>query len=198
MIQVEHIFTTPLAGVFLNLDNTKLEEFCLAAVTTSSQTAEVFQENQSVFLDLTAPELQNLLEEVSNNLNAFYNTLDFNPNTRLKILRAWANTNNTHAIDVPHCHPDGIFTAIYYVKGTGSSDNGSLNLLTPVASLQHCMKPDYIAQNNRFNVWAWGVKPETGKLIMFPAWIMHSVARNKLPDRRISIAFDAVVEYYGN
>lgn len=188
-MDIDHIFTTPIAVDYLTLDNAQLEAYCRVQIANT----KTFQANQSDSLDLSAVELQPLLKEIESRLNILWAELDFKTNLKLKIRRAWTTLNNSSEIDLAHCHPDSIFTAVYYVKGTGTPDNGSLILISPVTSLQHVVPPEAVEIKNRSNSWNCAITPEAGKLVIFPSWIVHQVQRNRLDDDRLSIAIDAVI-----
>jgi uncharacterized protein (TIGR02466 family) len=191
-MEIASIFATPIASDSLDLDNKLLEEFCKKSVKGNFD-APVMEQNQSRFLDMSSPELQPLLQAVYDRFNTFYKAMDLNKNTKLDILRSWTNVDNCYPIDVPHIHPDAVFSAVYYVKGSGTSENGNLVLHSPVAALQHCINPSIIEKNNNFNCFGHEINPLTGRLVIFPAWIMHNVQRNYLATERISIAFDAMI-----
>ena len=195
-MEIKHVFTTVIATDILTLDNTALALHCKAAVDAHAKLPindVVFRKNQSAFLELSDPVLLPLVSQVTDRLNAVYNTLGFKKNTRLKILRAWANTNNTYAIDAPHSHPISFFTGVYYVNGAGTTDHGNLNLISPVAALPHCIDKEMVETHNQFNSWEWETPPVTGGLVLFPSWILPNVSRNYLEEDRISIAFDAII-----
>lgn len=191
-MEIASIFATPLASDDLYLDNLQLEEFCKRSVKENFN-APIMEKSQSKFLDLSSPEMQPLLTLVYDRFNTFYKAMDLDKNTRLDILRAWTNVDNSYPIDVPHIHPDSFFSAVYYVKGSGTNENGNLVLHSPVAALQHCVNPSLVETNNYFNCFAHEINPVTGRLVMFPSWIMHNVQKNFLNTERISIAFDAVI-----
>ncbi len=190
MLNIDHIFTTPLAHEFLSLDNEQLETFCKNTIKSA-----VGHPNQSGPLDLTAPELQPLLKEIQSRLDILHDSLGFHPGTSLKINKAWANINNSKPVDLPHCHPGSVFTAVYYVKGSGIADNGNLILLSPLATtIQYAIPEAHKKFNNFFNSWHCAIPPQTGKLLIFPSWITHSVMSNNLENSdRISIAIDAII-----
>ena len=188
MLNIEHIFTTPIGIDHLSIDNISLEKFCRDSVAAASG-----HPNQSGPLDLTALELQPLLNEISDRLKVIHEQLGFNPKTKFRIKKAWANINNSNPINLPHCHPTSVFSAVYYVKGAGVPENGNLVLLSPLDTIiQYAIPEEHKVYNNFFNSWHCTLTPETGKLLMFPSWIMHSVSTNKLENSdRISIAIDA-------
>ena len=191
-MNIEHIFTTPLVSDRLSLDNTALETFCKESVDSffADKQASPVYTKQTQLIDPNHPVIQPLLHAVHDRANEFYQTLGMKNNTKLNIIRVWAQTGNSLHIDVPHTHPTGFLSAVYYVKGTGTKENGILNILSPVVALAHTMNPDLIETGNGFNAVRWEVYPETGKLIMFPSWIVHSVSTNYLEQERISIAID--------
>jgi uncharacterized protein (TIGR02466 family) len=192
-MEIVSLFSTPVAADDLLLDNIALEKFCKQKVKEDEVDAPIVEKSQSKFLNLSTPELQPLLIEVYNRFNMLYKQMDLQPNTKLDIFRAWININNTNAIDTPHVHPDSVFSGVYYVKGSGVEENGSLVLHSPVSALQHCINPKLIVKNNYFNCFAHTIVPITGRLVLFPSWIMHNVQKNYLPEERISIAFDAII-----
>ena len=191
-MNVEHLFTTPVVSDHLTLDNLALEDFCKKTIENFfvDKSASPIYTKQTQLLDVNHPVIQPLLHAVHDRANEVYRTLGMKKNTKLNIIRAWAQTGNTLHIDVPHTHPTGFLSAVYYVKGTGTKENGILNLMSPVVALAHTMNPDLIETGNGFNAVRWEVYPETGKLIMFPSWIVHSVSTNHLKEERISIAID--------
>ena len=188
-MELQHIFITPVATSYLKLDNNSLEIFCNQAVSKES-----YPNNQTDFLDLEEPVLNDLLNAVLVRANSLWKGFGMRAETNLVIHNAWANTNNTPAIDVEHCHPGAMFTAIYYVKGAGTS-SGDLVLRNPVVPMMHYLTSDLVEQANVFNSTHWKIPPETGKLVIIPGWIMHRVEKNNSNSPRISIAMDIRLVY---
>ena len=189
-MEIQHIFTTPIVVDHLSIDNSKLEKFCRTTIASATG-----HPNQTGALDLSSPELQPLFQEILIRLNELHTSLNFKSGTEFKITKAWANLNNSAPVNLPHCHPTGMFSAVYYVKGSGTPENGNIVILSPLApTIQYVIPEEYKDTNNSFNSWHCTIPPETSKLILFPSWIMHSVSPNQLPHSdRISIAIDAVL-----
>lgn len=183
-MELQHIFTTPIVTDYLELDNKSLEEFAKKAVAK-----EAVPNNQSDFVDLQDPILADLLEATIVRVNSLWRSLGLSQSTELVIDRAWANTDNTSAIDVKHCHPGCVFAAIYYVKASGAV-SGNLIVHTPVIPLEHYILAPLVEQPNIFNSTSWAIPPMTGKLVIIPGWLVHSVSKNNSGDDRISIAMD--------
>jgi hypothetical protein len=109
-------------------------------------------------------------------------------------LQAWCSLNNPLNLDLPHCHVQSEFTAVYYPSG-GDATVGNLNLLTTQSVVQHKLEGWRVGRaKNGFNSAGWQITPETGKLVLFPAWVIHCVSKNQTTRDRISIAFDIIVE----
>jgi uncharacterized protein (TIGR02466 family) len=183
-VELQHIFTTPIATDYLDLDNKSLEQFCKQAVAK-----ELIPNNQSNFVDLQEPALADLIDATLVRANSLWRSLGLYHGSELVIDRAWANTDNTSATDVIHCHPGSVFAAVYYVKGAGSI-SGDLIVHTPVIPLIHYITGSLVETPNVFNSTHWSIPPVTGKLVIIPGWLMHCVSKNNSGDDRISIAMD--------
>jgi len=101
---------------------------------------------------------------------------------------AWANINRDGSYNTPHIHPTYHFAGIYYVA-TGTLDrhysqNGQLEIIDP--------RPAAAAMP--ITGFEFGgtmqIKPRAGLLVIFPAWLMHSVLPFKGAGERISIPFN--------
>lgn len=198
---IEQLFSTPLATEYLKLDNTAISSYCKSAIEkTMSSKDEFFAKEspvkyQSNFLDLSDPVLKPLIEEVTSKANVYYSELGFDLNvSKLKILQAWCSLNNPLNLDLPHCHVQSEFTAVYYPSG-GDVYTGTLNLLTTQSVVQHKLEGWRVGRaKNGFNSAGWQITPDTGKLVIFPSWVIHCVSKNQTTNDRISIAFDIIVE----
>jgi len=183
-MELQHIFITPIVTDYLTLDNISLEKFCKQAVAK-----ELVPNNQSDFVNLQDPVITDLLDATLVRVNSLWRSLGLSRNAELVIDRAWANTDNTSAIDVKHCHPGCVFAAVYYVKASGAV-SGNLIVHTPVIPLEHYILSPLVEEPNIFNSTSWAIPPATGKLVIIPGWLVHSVSKNISGDDRISIAMD--------
>ena len=185
---VEPMFTSFIGTDIIEIDNYSLENYCREQIVLSNKN------NQSNFLNLTSKELLPLGVVILSACNKIYKELGFSNNYRLNLSQAWSNLNNSYYTEEVHIHRDSFFSAVYYVKATGTKDNGTLDLLTPDHGLRQMIKPEIISTYNAFNGSKWSITPETGKLVIFPSWIMHHVTANISNKDRISIAFDTCLE----
>ena len=109
----------------------------------------------------------------------------------------WANVNEHGASNQTHCHPGAQWAAVYYVEDgyKGSDDpalGGELMFLDPRFPMVRMREPDLRYQRpdgSHDHQEAW-IRPKTGQLIMFPAWMMHGVRPYYGDGVRISIAIN--------
>jgi uncharacterized protein (TIGR02466 family) len=190
---VKNIFTSFLAyEQNLNFDNIKLNSYCKEKIYSSERYINT-NLKQSDALDLTAAAVKPLFDHVIKLSNELKITCGLHKDLELEIQRAWANLNNSEAIDHPHSHANSLFSGVYYVNGDNNC--GNLNLLNPVDIVTWCIPQHYVTSPNNYNCSEQVIFPETGTLIMFPSWIKHYVKPSDESKERISIAFD--INYKG-
>ena len=104
------------------------------------------------------------------------------PREHLQISGSWSVRLTAGGFNVPHTHPHGWISSAFYIALPDSSDNdppfaGFLNLGSPPADLGLDMQPYH------------RIKPEVGKLALFPSTMWHST--EPVPaGERLNIAFD--------
>jgi len=183
-MNIENIFSTFLATDDISVDNDVLENYCRTVDTSKSKNL------------ITHPEMQELNAIVESKVNEVFYSTGFSKEHQLEISACWRNINNGIYIDEPHVHNFSFLSAVYYVKADVMENTGNLELLTPVASIRHVVQPDIIQNYNQYNSEMWSIRPMTGKLVIFPSWIMHHVRQNQSNTDRISIAFDTRIKNY--
>lgn len=100
----------------------------------------------------------------------------------------WININPKGGSNRLHNHPGAFVSGVYYVNAP--EDCGYLALEHPASNYDyHC---------NRMNISDWNIqnaatlkiKPQTGKLVLFPSFAHHYVEPNNSNELRISISFN--------
>lgn len=100
----------------------------------------------------------------------------------LSMSRGWVNKQCPGKPLVIHDHSPAILAAVYYVNCPENS--GDLLLVDPRGSTNWGRNPE----GNLSNVKHQRIKPVAGKLVLFPAYILHMVEVNNSTENRISIA----------
>ncbi len=114
-------------------------------------------------------------------------------------INAWANINHHGHANLRHAHPGAAWSAVYYVDdgGIGGEKHlgGALELWDPRGMLPLMYAPT-VKMAIRGCVIAGHAElfyPTTGALILFPAWLEHSVQPYQGNQRRMSVAFNLSV-----
>lgn len=189
-MNVENIFVNVLAHDQLDVDNNKIEKFCYD-LTTSDPGRRVSNEGgyQSNIFDMSStPELKELHSQIQLRVDTFHDYMGFKSSLKKVVDQCWVNINPPGTYNSMHTHNGGVMTGIYYVKVPENS--GELQMITPNPAFDFIMKDSYIESSNQFNASNIIVKPQEGKLYLFPCWVAHQVKMNVSDQNRISIAFD--------
>lgn len=95
----------------------------------------------------------------------------------------WTNVNEPDSMNVLHSHVADVFTAVFYVQGSGT---GALKFVNPANLLNNCnFRSPFVRDCLVF--------PSDGELILWPAWVPHQVERNESKRQRINLAFSIQV-----
>lgn len=92
-----------------------------------------------------------------------------------------------------HMHPNNFFGGVYYVRATG--EGGEIHFHDPRP--QTGVTLPRVTKENEYNCRTFRLPVREGMLILFPAWLSHSVAKNTSGTERISISFNVQFEHFG-
>jgi len=100
----------------------------------------------------------------------------------------WANINPPGGYNMPHIHPNSLWSGVYYVKTT--KDCGHLKLEDP-RSVSLMSRPKHVEGQLPARLWREAhFEPVAGRLIMFPSWVNHCVEPNMSNEIRVSVSFN--------
>lgn len=100
----------------------------------------------------------------------------------------WININGPYDYNTKHDHQNSLLSGVYYIE-VPAGDSGDLVIHRDDTAEFFLGRYRNVGP---FLKTAETIKPETGKLVVFPAWTKHSVERNNTNSERISIAFNFV------
>lgn len=105
---------------------------------------------------------------------------------QIRISNMWSVVNSKNSFNIRHNHPNSIFSAAYYVKTQENA--GNIKFFDPkeVKVMYH----PKIKTQNEFSSHIVKIKPEEGKLLLFPSYLHHSVEENLSNEDRIVISFN--------
>ncbi len=102
------------------------------------------------------------------------------------ITGCWANISPKGSFHTPHTHPNNFLSGVYYLQTLPGAD--SISFHEP-RSQQDIISPK-VRKENAYNSTVQSVTVKPGRLVMFPAWFIHSVPANRSEQLRISISFN--------
>ena len=104
------------------------------------------------------------------------------------LLEAWANVSEAESGNAAHHHGGCYWSAVYYVR-VGKGEGGELALQDPRMPLLDMHAP-FLRFREAGGEQALQIRPSSGMLILFPSWLVHSVARWRGSQPRISVALN--------
>lgn len=108
----------------------------------------------------------------------------------LQITDLWANVNESDFAHHQHSHPNNFFGGVYYVEA--EPEAGDIVFYDPRPQA-HVLEPK-AKERNPYNASKQRIRPEAGRLLLFPAWLEHSVEPNKSGRPRTSVAFNLALK----
>ena len=108
----------------------------------------------------------------------------------------WANINRSGHGNEFHSHPGSYWSGVYYVDDGGISADpslgGELEFMDPRGPAPAMYAPHLaFAIPGGLSVGAnETVQPKAGRLVMFPAWLLHQVRPYRGTAQRVSVAFN--------
>jgi uncharacterized protein (TIGR02466 family) len=185
----EHFFPTLIHGKDIQLDNIQLAR---DIVNWSNQDKGVEKTNYKGWHSTTdmasKPEYKLLVDELFKMQQEIYEKEHLDRQPRLGNM--WANINPPGGMNSPHIHPNSLFSGVYYVKSNPKA--GRLKIYDPRPGVQFNM-PSRKEGNPGKDLWRdVNIDPIPGRIIMFPAWLWHSVEENISDKTRISVSFNFI------
>ena len=134
------------------------------------------------------PEYKPLVDELFKMINKVFKEecLDKQP----VLGNMWANINPSGGYNKPHVHPNSLFSGVYYVKTPPNC--GRLICQDPRPGIQTVMPTRKSVEIPKYLWRDVHLQPQENRVVMFPAWLWHSVEPNQSKDIRISVSFNFI------
>ena len=100
----------------------------------------------------------------------------------------WANVSSFGAFNMPHIHGGTFWSAVYYVRA-GEGEGGQLVLHDPRMPALRMHAPALRFKDSGPDIRA-DIQPKSGMMVLFPAWLLHSVEPWQGDGSRISVAMN--------
>ena len=131
--------------------------------------------------------LVKLIEDLARGVREFLHVGDCGP---LKVTGCWANLNAPGVAHPMHSHPNNFLSGVYYVRVPAGADTINFHDPRPQTGVLRAPVSELSAENTDQVV----VRVAPGTLLLFPAWLPHSVDANRSAERRISVSFNLMFE----
>ena len=103
-----------------------------------------------------------------------------------EITGCWATVLARGAAHKAHSHPNNFLSGVYYVQVQADAD--TVNFHDPRGQAAIIRPP--VTELTAYNTDQVVVEIGTGTLLVFPAWLPHSVDANRSENPRISVSFN--------
>lgn len=128
-------------------------------------------------------------ELISNMLSsACRNELGLKPNSRIELIRWWANISQKGSYNLIHTHPMCHYSGIFYVKCSENSAPVAFFQKVPDFLTNSAREESFLMENNMYQSYYF--QPKEGTLLLFPSSLDHCVEMQEYDEERISISFD--------
>ena len=110
----------------------------------------------------------------------------------LSFTGCWINLAAPGAEVKMHAHPNNFLSGVYYVQVQPGAD--TLNFHDPRPQTGIIRPP--VTELTAYNTDQVVVPVEVGALVLFPAWLPHSVSANRSDRLRISVSFNLMFDAF--
>jgi len=110
----------------------------------------------------------------------------------LEITGCWANVNGPGAAHRMHSHPNNYLSGVYYLQTRPGAD--TVNFHDPRSQTAIIRAP--VTELTGYNTDQVVVQVADGTVLLFPAWLAHSVDPNRSDRERISVSFNLMFSDY--
>ena len=125
---------------------------------------------------------------IENKLNLKKNYLFKNKKkVRVKIDKLWFVKSRRGVDLLPHNHPEGVISGIYYFKVPKKFSPGILKIKNPRKNIKIISNTNVYKAKNKEII----IKPVKNLIIIFNSYLLHSVINQQSDEDRISLPFDA-------
>lgn len=131
--------------------------------------------------------LMTLVEGLARGVREFLRIGDCGP---LKVTGCWANLNAPGVAHAMHSHPNNFLSGVYYVRVPPGADTINFHDPRPQTGV---MRPP-VTELSAGNTDQVVVRVSAGTLLLFPAWLPHSVDANASAERRVSVSYNLMFE----
>jgi uncharacterized protein (TIGR02466 family) len=183
------IFPSPLWIVnYDDIDTSSILDLCNTLRNADPTGRVISNRGGWQSMDLSAgsfTELKQFEEELAYQAKLFLDDIGYE--TNVEISNMWFNINSEKTFNATHIHPKSILSGVFYLE----IPEGSGNLVFHRNSHEDFILSSFnVSKFTPSNACEMRFKPVKNRMMLFPAWMPHSVDSTETADSRISIAFN--------
>jgi uncharacterized protein (TIGR02466 family) len=146
-------------------------------------------QSHDIYANSEIPNISNLIKTIEMYSKNIFQDYGIKKEFNLVINNSWININTPGSYNEFHIHHNCVLSGVYYV----SAPENSGNVVIYNNSIMQFINASYLDTNNKNTYPEVVYKPVTGRVIIFPGWLPHSVQPNNSKEDRISIAFNCAI-----
>ncbi|RQS59865.1 hypothetical protein DID96_35040 [Burkholderia sp. Bp8963] len=108
------------------------------------------------------------------------------------ITGCWVNVLDPGGAHAMHCHPNNFLSGVYYLRAQPGADTINFHDPRPQATV---IRPP-VTELTAYNTDQVVLPVSEGTLLVFPAWLPHSVSPNTSAQARVSVSFNVMFADY--
>ena len=189
-MQINPIFSSFLAVENIELDNkTDLIKWAKEEINFDGTTN--YKSTGSNHLNIDEPILKQLTQKIEQGFNNLHKQLGLSAKHKQTISSMWVNDGSDNvAIEAPHRHVDGIFSAVYWP--IADTNCAPLTFINPNNQMSYVFKSNMIETMNQYNSDRVNLQPQENQCVYFPSWLWHYVSHVlSKSNNRMSFAFNS-------
>jgi uncharacterized protein (TIGR02466 family) len=187
---IHDLFKIPIWVKDLKHDNYEIASYCLEySKNHPSANRSNINGYQSPDLKDEHEKLNPLFNDILTNATEFARSLECSES--LDFTNIWFNINSYKDFHRPHTHPQSVLSGVYYIEAT--HETGNIEFYPPGYELKHeNWNKNFVKNTNKYTAHSFKIESVTGRLYIFPSWLLHSVEPNPLYKQRIALSFNLI------
>lgn len=145
-------------------------------------------QSNDIFTNPKIPNISNLIKTIETYSKNIFQDYGVKKDINLVIANSWININPPGSYNATHIHPTPGLSGVYYASAPKNSGNILLHNNFMMQFINATYLDTTIENKNTHDNIKY--EPLTGRVIIFPSWLPHSVEINNSNEDRISIAFN--------
>lgn len=194
-MNLDYYFPTPIWWCDLQIDNDYLLNYCYSLREKDPEGRKISNKGGWQSQEICGDDISELADAAINASARSIADYGYNQQkTGLFFGNSWININNRGDTNQIHLHHGSFLSGVYYVKA--NEDSGDIYFFRNFDQYFITNGMAEVVNHTPLSAGVVHYPPKTGRLIVFPSNLLHSVNENVDDEDRISIAFNIGIKHY--